>query len=464
MEYDEITASKVDEKQSPIVIITTPGVLLLLASMVISIFGVITESPLYLIPGLLLPLTFVVFVIRVLMAEMQEIDVVVSFPSTEIKAKQFLAVHVDIASDDDLTGFLKIDVSDGLFPVVSTQIALISTMISKGSSFLFYAPRRGKEFVKSIKFQYHGILSLFYIEVERKVNQEIVVLPQAQRITLPWNQKQLILDRITSEITIMRKGRGNEFLSLRDFVYGDDVRFIHWKASAKFNKIIVKEFEEPVSLRFLVVLDASLFMAGPKLEFALSSAIELAEVLQRSDHSANILVHGDNFDRLLKIGNSITAIQKLALDLHGIKPEGTEFNYLSLQRYIKNHKLSGSVIILITDVELDSTVIANGIGLLKPYYQALFFNACSTTGFGTLALSRARDFNYYNLDQLYYRREVIEPKLDRVYTDRVNDYKVIVNAQGSQFQLIESYNTNILLELNKAIVLLSSRKRRNVNA
>ncbi|MHA2030346.1 MAG: DUF58 domain-containing protein [Candidatus Kariarchaeaceae archaeon] len=461
MVFEESSEIDSQDAQAPKVVVTRPGILLLIISMVISIFGVLTESPIYIIPGLLLPLTFVIFVIRILTTELQDIDVFVSFPSTQVKAKQFLAVYINISSETELTGLVKLEVSDGLFPVVSTQISLMTTGTSKGSSFLFYAPRRGKEFVKSIQYLYYGILSLFYIEKQKDINQEITILPQAQRITLPWNQKQQILDRITTEITVMRKGRGTEFLSLRDFVYGDDVRFIHWKASAKFNKIIVKEFEEPVSLRFLVVLDASLFMAGPKLEFALSSAIELAEVLQRSDHSANILVHGDNFDKLLKIGNSITAIQKLALDLHSIKPEGTEFNYHTLQRYIKNHNLIGSVVILITDVEQDIPVISKGIGLLKPYYQALFFTACSTTGFGTLALSHVRDFNFYNLDQLYYRREIIEPKLKRIYNDRIDDYKEIVNAKGSQFQLIESYNTNILLELNKAIILLSNRKRRS---
>lgn len=464
MVLEELTDLDNQDAQIPKVVITRPGILLLIISMIVSIFGVMTESPIYIIPGLLLPSTFLIFVIKILTSELLNIDVVVSFPSTQVKAKQFLAVHVNISSESELTGIVKLDVSDGLFPVVGTQISLITTGLSKGSSFLFYAPRRGKESVKSIKYLYYGIISLFYLEKQIDLNQEVTVLPQAQRITLPWNQKQQIMDRITTEITVMRKGRGTEFLTLRDFVYGDDVRFIHWKASAKFNKIIVKEFEDPVSLRFLVVLDSSLFMAGPKLEFALSSAIELAEVLQRSDHSANILVHGDNFDKLLKIGNSITAIQKLALDLHSIKPEGTEFNYYTLQRYIKNYNLSGSVIILITDVEQDISVISEGIGLLKPYYQALFFNACSTTGFGTLSLSHVRDFNYYNVDQLYYRREIIEAKLKRIYNDRVDEYKGVVNAKGSQFQLIESYNTNILLELNKAIILLSNRKRRNINA
>ncbi|OLS17046.1 MAG: hypothetical protein HeimC2_44990 [Candidatus Heimdallarchaeota archaeon LC_2] len=464
MAFEIPSVNEKAETQLPKVVITQPGILLLIISMIISIFGILTESPIFIIPGLLLPITFLIFVIRILTTELQDIDVSVSFPSTQIKAKQFLAIHVKISNETELTGLIKLNVSDGLFPVVSTQISLMTTGVSKGSSFLFYAPRRGKESVKSIKYFYYGILSLFYLEKQVDLNQDITVLPQAQRITLPWNQKQQILDRLTTEITVMRKGRGNEFLSLRDFIHGDDVRFIHWKASAKYNKIIVKEFEEPVSLRFLVVLDASLFMAGPKLEFALSSAIELAEVLQRSDHSANILVHGDNFDKLLNIGNSITAIQKLALDLHSIRPEGTEFNYFTLQQFIKTNKLMGSVIILITDVEQDIPVISQGIGLLKPYYQALFFHACSTTGFGTLALSHVRDFNFYNLDQLYYRREIIEPKLKRIYNDRIDDYKQIVNARGSQFQLIESYNTNILLELNKAITLLSNRKRRNTNA
>ena len=62
-----------------------------------------------------------------------------------------------------------------------------------------------------------------------------------------------IFDQFVSEISVSRRGRGDNFLSLRDFEFGDELRHIHWKATAKWGKLITKEFEEPIQLRFVII-------------------------------------------------------------------------------------------------------------------------------------------------------------------------------------------------------------------
>lgn len=442
------------------IVISRTGAVILILSFIIALLGLFYTTPIFLIPGLTITFSFLYFVGSVLINEVRDFEVEIKFPSTQIKAKQFLIVGIEIITEVNFTGMVEIDVSDGLFSVVNSQQKIIDSQLKKSTSFLFYAPRRGKERVRAIRLTYGGIRGMFYVEKRIEINQEIILLPQAQRVNLPWTQKQQILDRLVTELTTTRKGRGSDFLSLRDFYYGDEVRHIHWKASAKFGKLITKEFEEPVSLRFLIVIDKSLFMAGPKLEFALSAAIELSEVIQRSNHTANVLVHGDMTTRLVKLDYSITALRRLSLDLHRVQSEGTIFNYLTLQRYILQHKLQGAVVIIITDMEQEPSFISSGMALLKPFSQAIFFNACSTTGFGTLALSKTRDFNMYNLDQVFYRREVIEPRVKNIYEERAEQYEQVATGERSIFHLIESYNTNILLELSKSLRLFSKARRR----
>ncbi len=53
------------------------------------------------------------------------------------------------------------------------------------------------------------------------------------------------------------KGIGQEFMDLREYVPGDDYRFIEWKSYARTRKLYVKEFEREASLSLIIVLNAS---------------------------------------------------------------------------------------------------------------------------------------------------------------------------------------------------------------
>ncbi len=50
-------------------------------------------------------------------------------------------------------------------------------------------------------------------------------------------------------------GSGDEIYSLRDFRHGDDLRRIHWKASAKISELVVKEYGEHDLRRTTIILD-----------------------------------------------------------------------------------------------------------------------------------------------------------------------------------------------------------------
>lgn len=53
------------------------------------------------------------------------------------------------------------------------------------------------------------------------------------------------------------KGRGMSFAEVRNYQYGDDVRFIDWNVTARFNEPFVKVFEEERELSVVLMLDVS---------------------------------------------------------------------------------------------------------------------------------------------------------------------------------------------------------------
>ncbi len=59
--------------------------------------------------------------------------------------------------------------------------------------------------------------------------------------------------------------RGLNFDSIRDYIPGDDIRFIDWNATARFGKPYIKEFVEDNNVPLMLVLDASASVTASKI-------------------------------------------------------------------------------------------------------------------------------------------------------------------------------------------------------
>jgi uncharacterized protein (DUF58 family) len=73
--------------------------------------------------------------------------------------------------------------------------------------------------------------------------------------------KRLMSGAVAGDFTTPRKGSGFEFVQLREYQEGDDVRFIDWKATAKTEKVFVRQYAEERNRTIWLVVDrsASLF-------------------------------------------------------------------------------------------------------------------------------------------------------------------------------------------------------------
>lgn len=74
------------------------------------------------------------------------------------------------------------------------------------------------------------------------------------------------------------KGRSLDFAEHRDYVPGDDVRHLDWNAYARFDRLLVKLYQEERDQTISLLVDRSASMAGPKLELARRLAAALAYI------------------------------------------------------------------------------------------------------------------------------------------------------------------------------------------
>jgi uncharacterized protein (DUF58 family) len=90
--------------------------------------------------------------------------------------------------------------------------------------------------------------------------------------------------RSTGGKSLARTGGGNDLLALRRYQIGDSHRAIHWKASARMNQLLVRQFaaENSEGYALWVLGDPSLWAHGEQFELMLGMATTLAEDLFRT--------------------------------------------------------------------------------------------------------------------------------------------------------------------------------------
>jgi uncharacterized protein (DUF58 family) len=107
-----------------------------------------------------------------------------------------------------------------------------------------------------------------FLQKSRHVNlkTETLVYPSVG----PSEEYLEILPGIQGALESLSKGRGQDLYALRDYVPTDSARHVHWKASARYGSLMVREFAREDDCRILLVLDPHLPVnnsAGPQPEF-----------------------------------------------------------------------------------------------------------------------------------------------------------------------------------------------------
>src|SRR5499425_1092051 len=90
--------------------------------------------------------------------------------------------------------------------------------------------------------------------------------------------RKIFLGRMKGERRSKRKGQSVEFADYRNYVVGDDLRFLDWNLLARLDKLFIRLFMEEEDLHFYILIDNSLSMnfgSPSKLHYAKQVAAAL---------------------------------------------------------------------------------------------------------------------------------------------------------------------------------------------
>ena len=148
---------------------------------------------------------------------------------------------------------------------------------------------------------------------------------------------------------IRRPGSGDELLDLRDYRPGDPPKMIAWKASAKKDKLITKEYENDVPVRCVLFLDTSEGVRlGPPGNSLLTRLAGVAAVVSQASAANRDLVGLTTFDDTAATGlkpartqtHMIGVLRKLA-EVSALQPgtTGVPPEHLTRRAYPLAHEL-----------------------------------------------------------------------------------------------------------------------------
>ncbi|UCF86687.1 MAG: DUF58 domain-containing protein, partial [Nitrospiraceae bacterium] len=190
-------------------------------------------------------------------------------------------------------------------------------VVRKGESRLDFPnvviTRRGRYFLRDVRLKTGFPFIFLYLSRRLAYNRELIVYPAIVDVSSFMRDMQ---SRFSERETI-KKGQEGDFLFSREYIYGEESRNIDWKATAKVQKTMVKEYSKRDERFVTLLLDNGGSAEGSTFEKAVSVTASLClEFIERGFYvrlmtCGKVVPYGNGRVHLYKILDILAAIQEL---------------------------------------------------------------------------------------------------------------------------------------------------------
>ena len=171
-----------------------------------------------------------------------------------ISALENAVIQIEVKNDKRVMHSHSLRVMDYLDTgelVGVSYLSHIAPRSGRTASYMVKFPRRGLFMLSRIRVVSRFPFGFFERAILTKQPQEILVYPQIIDIQPILEASNIDLGEYESG----RKGPGHSLHGLREYTTADSARFIHWKVSARSNKIMVREFEKEEKKKVTLLLN-----------------------------------------------------------------------------------------------------------------------------------------------------------------------------------------------------------------
>jgi uncharacterized protein (DUF58 family) len=241
--------------------------------------------------------------------------------------------------------------------------------------------RRGDQRSALVTARSIGPLGLAGRQSSHRVPWQIRILPPfLSRKHLPSRLAKL--RELEGMTPVLIRGQGTEFDSLREYVIGDDVRSIDWRATARRGDVVVRTWRPERDRRVVIVLDTGRTSAGrvgvdptagdpggwPRLDWSMDAALLLAALAARAGDHVDFIAH-DRVGRAGVYNASRTELLAQLVDaMAPLQPALVESDARAMVAAVQRRIRRRALVVLMTD--LNASALDEGLMAVLPQLSA----------------------------------------------------------------------------------------------
>ncbi|MCU1423490.1 MAG: hypothetical protein JWN36_3141 [Microbacteriaceae bacterium] len=220
--------------------------------------------------------------------------------------------------------------------------------------------RRGERRAAHVTIRSFGPLGL----VARQATLDI---PGAIRVLPPFNSRKHLPSRLArlreldGRTSVMIRGQGTEFDSLREYVRGDDVRSIDWRATARRTspsgpELVVRTWRPERDRRVVIVIDTGRTSAAriadePRIDTAFESALLLAALATRAGDRVDLVLFDRRVRGRVQGATGAELLSRMVDTMAPVDPELIESDWSAVPGLVRSVTSRHALVVLMTSID-----------------------------------------------------------------------------------------------------------------
>ncbi|MBL0913355.1 MAG: DUF58 domain-containing protein [Bacteroidia bacterium] len=173
---------------------------------------------------------------------------------------------------------------------------------------------------------------------------------------------------------IRRSGSNSEFEKIKEYVSGDDVRHINWKATAKRNSLMVNQYIEERAQPVYNIIDMGRSMKMPfegmtLLDYSINASLVLSNIALQKFDQAGLITFSHKLEDVVAADRKSNQLSKIMEALYKQQTGWLESNFEALHVYVKRQLNRRSLLLIYTNFESLS-----GMRRQLPYLRSMARN------------------------------------------------------------------------------------------
>jgi len=151
-------------------------------------------------------------------------------------------------------------------------------------------------------------------------------------------------------------GENDEFEHIRNYVQGDNIRSINWRATSRRGELMVNQYENSKSQMVYCIIDKGRSMKMPfggltLLDYAVNTSLVLSNIILKKHDRAGLITFSDKIGAIIKASAQHNHLQKLTSYLYNQVTRFNESNFELLFYTLRSQLSRRSVLLFFTNFE-----------------------------------------------------------------------------------------------------------------